>query len=81
MPATKPELTPRRRRSLRLVVEQYVTTGQPVGSKVLVARGGMDVSPSTVRNEFAALETLGDLWMPALGRGADLEKCLDRLGV
>jgi len=69
MPATKPELTSRRRRILRLVVEQYVTTGQPVGSKLLVERGGMDVSPSTVRNEFAALETLGLLTHPHTSAG------------
>jgi heat-inducible transcriptional repressor len=69
MPATKPELTPRRRRILRLVVEQYVTTGEPVGSKVLVERGGMAVSPSTVRNEFAALETLGLLTHPHTSAG------------
>src|SRR6266511_5892119 len=64
MPQTKPDLTERQRRILRLVVEEYVTTGQPVGSKGLVERGGMDVSPSTVRNEFAALEALGLLTHP-----------------
>src|SRR5205809_8132951 len=69
MPATKPELTSRRRRILRLVVEEYVTTGQPVGSKGLVERGGMDVSPSTVRNEFAALEGLGLLMHPHTSAG------------
>src|SRR6266545_5497093 len=58
MPVTEPELTDRQRRILRHVVEEYVTTGQPVGSKGLVERGGMDVSPSTVRSEFAALGVL-----------------------
>src|SRR3954453_8723935 len=71
MHVTTPELTERQRRILRLVVEEYVTTGQPVGSKGLVERGGMDVSPSTVRNEFAALEALGLLMHPhtSAGRG------------
>jgi heat-inducible transcriptional repressor len=69
MPVTKPDLTDRQRRILRLVVEEYVTTGQPVGSKGLVERGGMDVSPSTVRNEFAALEALGLLTHPHTSAG------------
>src|SRR3954451_23218604 len=57
-------LTDRQRRILRLVVEQYVTSGQPVGSKGLVERGDLGVSPSTVRNEFAMLEWLGLLIHP-----------------
>jgi heat-inducible transcriptional repressor len=69
MPITTPDLTERQRRILRLVVEEYVTTGQPVGSKGLVERGGMDVSPSTVRNEFAALEGLGLLTHPHTSAG------------
>src|SRR3954469_4930860 len=58
-------LTDRQRRMLPLVVEQYVTSGQPVGSKGLVERGELGVSPSTVRNEFAMLESLGLLRPPA----------------
>ncbi len=69
MPVTEPELTDRQRRILRHVVEEYVTTGQPVGSKGLVERGGMDVSPSTVRSEFAALEALGLLTHPHTSAG------------
>jgi heat-inducible transcriptional repressor len=69
MGLAKPDLTERQRRILRLVVEAYVTTGQPVGSKGLVERGGMDVSPSTVRNEFAALEGLGLLTHPHTSAG------------
>jgi heat-inducible transcriptional repressor len=64
MRITEPELTERQRRILRLVVEEYVTTGQPVGSKALVERAGMQVSPSTVRSEFAALESRGLLTHP-----------------
>jgi heat-inducible transcriptional repressor len=67
--ANTPDLTERQRRVLRLVVEQYVTTGQPVGSKLLVEREGIGVSPSTVRNEFAALEGLGLLTHPHTSAG------------
>src|SRR5438552_3093887 len=69
MPVTQPELTERQRQILRLVVERYVTTGQPVGSKGLVERGDLDVSPSTVRNEFAALEGRGLLTHPHTSAG------------
>jgi heat-inducible transcriptional repressor len=62
-------ITDRQRRILRLVVEQYVTTGQPVGSKGLVERGDLGVSPSTVRNEFATLESLGLLTHPHTSAG------------
>src|SRR6185295_18851873 len=62
-------ITDRQRRILRLVVEQYVTTGQPVGSKGLVERGELGVSPSTVRNEFATLESLGLLMHPHTSAG------------
>lgn len=69
MAVTEPELTERQRRILRLVVEEYVTTGQPVGSKALAERGGMGVSSSTVRSEFAALETQGLLTHPHTSAG------------
>ncbi len=69
MQGTEPQLTDRQRRILRLVVEEYVATGQPVGSKSLVERVGMDVSPSTVRNEFAVLESLGLLTHPHTSAG------------
>ena len=41
------------------IVEEYVATGQPVGSKTLVERAGFDVSSSTVRAELADLERHG----------------------
>jgi len=69
MQQTQPELSDRQRRILRLVVEKYVTTGQPVGSKALVERGGLNVSPSTIRNEFAALEAQGLLMHPHTSAG------------
>ena len=52
-------LTERQRQILIRVVEGYVATGQPVGSKNLVERAGMRVSPATVRNELAELERRG----------------------
>ena len=42
-------LSERQRGILRRVVEEYVSTGQPVGSRSLVERSGLAVSASTVR--------------------------------
>jgi heat-inducible transcriptional repressor len=63
------ELTERQREILRRVVEEYVESGQPVGSKNLVTRAGMTVSPSTVRAELAELERLGLLTHPHTSAG------------
>jgi heat-inducible transcriptional repressor len=65
----KPELSERQSAILRRVVEEYVATGQPVGSKTLVARGGMAVSSSTVRSELADLELQGLLTHPHTSAG------------
>src|SRR5579884_3803802 len=62
-------LSERQRGILRLVVEEYVATRQPVGSKSLVERAGLGVSPSTVRNELAELERLGLLTHPHTSAG------------
>lgn len=63
------ELTQRQNEILRLVVEEYVTTGQPVGSKGLVERAPLRVSASTVRSELAELERLGLLTHPHTSAG------------
>jgi heat-inducible transcriptional repressor len=62
-------LSERQRDILRLVVEEYVATGQPVGSKTLVEGAGLDVSPSTVRYELADLERIGLLTHPHTSAG------------
>jgi heat-inducible transcriptional repressor len=61
---TQPDLTQRQRAILRGVVEEYVASRQPVGSRTLVTRVELDVSPSTVRSELAELERLGLLTHP-----------------
>jgi heat-inducible transcriptional repressor len=63
------ELTQRQGEILRLVVEEYVATGQPVASKSLVERAGLDVSASTVRSELAELERRGLLMHPHTSAG------------
>src|SRR5204863_3004360 len=63
------ELTERKREIVIRVVEEYVATGQPVGSKGLVERSGMQVSPSTVRIDLAELEEIGLLMHPHTSAG------------
>ena len=63
------EISARKRDILRRVVEEYVATGEPVGSKTLVERSGLQVSPSTVRSELAELESLGLLTHPHTSAG------------
>jgi heat-inducible transcriptional repressor len=63
------QLTDRQQEILRRIVEEYVATGQPVGSKTLVERAGLTASPSTVRAELAELEALGLLTHPHTSAG------------
>lgn len=69
MPGDDIRLTPRQQEILRRVVQEYVATGQPVGSKNLVERWSLAVSASTVRNELAELETHGLLTHPHTSAG------------
>lgn len=62
-------VTQRQREVLCHLVEEYVATGQPVGSKTLVERCGLAVSSSTVRSELAELERLGLLTHPHTSAG------------
>jgi heat-inducible transcriptional repressor len=63
------DLTPRQKEILRRLVQEHVATGQPVGSKTLVERCGVNVSASTVRNDLAELEAKGLLTHPHTSAG------------
>src|SRR6201987_4704842 len=63
------QLSERQKAVLRRVVEEFVGTGEPVGSKTLVERSDLRVSPSTVRAELAELENLGLLTHPHTSAG------------
>src|ERR1700749_5266231 len=54
---------------LRAMGEDYVSTTEPVGSKSLVDRHGLDVSPATIRNDMAVLEELGFIAQPHTSAG------------
>jgi heat-inducible transcriptional repressor len=65
----RPTLSERQQEILARVVEEYVATGVPVGSKTLVERTSMGVSSSTIRNELAVLEEQGLLTHPHTSAG------------
>jgi heat-inducible transcriptional repressor len=54
---------------LRAIVEDFVSTNEPVGSKALAERHALGVSPATVRNDMAALEDEGYLTHPHTSAG------------
>ena len=54
---------------LRAIVEDYVQTHEPVGSRVLVERHGLGVSSATIRNDMAALEEAGYIAQPHTSAG------------
>jgi heat-inducible transcriptional repressor len=59
----------RRLAVLRAIVEDYVATREPVGSKALVERHALGVSPATIRNDMAALEEEGYIAQPHTSAG------------
>lgn len=63
------DLNDRSRNILRLVVESYVETGEPVGSRTLSKRLTQHLSPATIRNVLADLEEYGLLYAPHVSAG------------
>ena len=63
------ELGKRKELILSAVVEQYITTGEPVGSKVLMSSLPIQVSAATIRNEMSELAEMGLLDQPHTSAG------------
>ncbi len=62
-------LDDRKVRVLRAIVEDYVTTAEPVGSRTIARKYNLGVSPATIRNEMADLEEMGYLEQPHTSAG------------
>ena len=80
----------RKLRILAAVVDEYVTTGEPVGSKAIAALPDIHVSAATIRNDMAVLEQLGLLEQPHTSAGrvptfqgykVYIEKCMPGTGL
>src|SRR5262249_62420980 len=63
------ELNERSRDIFRLIVDGYVATGEPIGSRTLSRRLGQNLSPATIRNVMADLEEIGLLYAPHTSAG------------
>ena len=63
------ELTERKKKVLRSVVDLYIRTAEPVGSKAITALPDMAYSTATIRNEMAALTAMGYLEQPHTSAG------------
>ena len=63
------ELSERKKRILKSIVDAYISSGEPVGSKYLSGQSGLSVSSATIRNEMSDLEELGLLEQPHTSAG------------
>lgn len=63
------ELTERKKKILRAIVDSYIRTAEPVGSKAIAAMPDMDFSSATIRNEMADLTAMGYLEQPHTSAG------------
>jgi heat-inducible transcriptional repressor len=62
-------LSERSRQILEAIVEDYIVTAEPIGSRTITRRHGLSLSPATVRNVMADLEEMGFLVSPHTSAG------------
>ncbi len=63
------ELTERKKKILKSVVDAYISSGEPIGSKLLTSSEQFDVSSATIRSEMNDLEEMGYLHQPHTSAG------------
>ena len=63
------DLTDRKKKILRAVIETYIASAEPVGSKSVLEQSGLNLSSATIRNEMADLENMGYLEQPHTSAG------------
>jgi heat-inducible transcriptional repressor len=59
----------RQQNLLKIIIDQYINTAQPVGSKLIADQGNFDLSSATIRNEMSELEEQGYIWHPHTSAG------------
>ena len=69
MSAFDKQLSERKKQILKAVVEAHIAAGEPVGSKALIERSGLNVSSATIRSEMLELEKMGLLCKPHTSAG------------
>ena len=63
------DLNERKMRILQAIVDDYIASGMPVGSRTISKRWGATLSPATIRNEMSDLEEMGFLEQPHTSAG------------
>lgn len=63
------KLDQRKMNVLSIVVDEYIKTGEPVGSKTIIENFNLNVSSATIRNDMATLEKMGFLQQPHTSAG------------
>lgn len=62
-------LNERKKKILQLIIEDYISTAEPVGSRTIARKYNLGISPATIRNEMSDLEMLGYLEQPHTSAG------------
>jgi heat-inducible transcriptional repressor len=63
------QMDERKRKILRAIVQDYIATAEPIGSRTIARKFDLGVSPATIRNEMADLEDLGLIEQPHTSSG------------
>ena len=63
------ELTDRQHIILKAIIQNYLETGEPVGSRTLSKSTDLNLSSATIRNEMADLEDMGYIFQPHTSAG------------
>ncbi|NLX71368.1 MAG: heat-inducible transcription repressor HrcA [Clostridiales bacterium] len=63
------QLGRRKLQILQAVIQDYISSGEPVGSRTIAKKYGMGISPATIRNEMSDLEEMGYLQQPHTSAG------------
>ena len=62
-------LDDRKKKILQAIVEDYISTGEPVGSRTVAKKYNLGMSPATIRNDMADLEEMGIIQQPHTSAG------------
>lgn len=62
-------LNERKKKILQIIIEDYISTAEPVGSRTIARKHDLGLSPATIRNEMSDLELLGYLEQPHTSAG------------
>ena len=63
------DLSQRKQKILKAVIDEYIGTAEPVGSRAISKKDDLDISSATIRNEMADLEEMGYLVQPHTSAG------------